>query len=147
MSSLKELYHEIIKTQQDIAMTYGRVVLVENELKKKISEDNKNNEINEKLDDLQQQIKDVVDLLKEKQEQEKLNETTVIKEKTETSDDTNKKPKVVSFNEANENGEISHKISEEINENKQNLQKNSEEIGDKNLHEISEDTVDTSNNK
>lgn len=37
MSSLKELYHEIIKTQQDIAMTYGRVVLVENELKKKLA--------------------------------------------------------------------------------------------------------------
>nr|UYX49689.1 PrGVORF55 [Darna trima granulovirus] len=66
MSSLKELYFEILKTQQDIAVTYGRVVAVENELKKKLSEDNKNDSIDERLDKLQQQLNDVVTLLKQK---------------------------------------------------------------------------------
>lgn len=56
MSSLKELYSEIIKTQQDIAVTYGRVVSVENELKKKLNEDNKNNTIDERLSSLQEQL-------------------------------------------------------------------------------------------
>ncbi|AIS92059.1 hypothetical protein [Erinnyis ello granulovirus] len=66
MSSLKELYNEIIKTQQDIAITYTRVVNVENELKKKLNEDNKNNSIDERLSDLQEQLKNVIKVLTDK---------------------------------------------------------------------------------
>ncbi|UYE99014.1 MAG: Clas53 [Betabaculovirus sp.] len=64
MSSLKELYSEIIKTQQDIAITYSRVVSVENELKKKLNEDNKNNTIDERLSSLQEQLNNVIKVLK-----------------------------------------------------------------------------------
>lgn len=65
MSSLKELYHEILKTQQDIAVTYGRVVGVENELKKKLSEEIKYESIDERLDNLQSQLNNIVKLLTE----------------------------------------------------------------------------------
>ncbi|ABC61183.1 unknown [Choristoneura occidentalis granulovirus] len=64
MSSLKELYHEILKTQQDIAVTYSRVVGVENELKKKLSEENKTESINERLNVLQQQLQELLSFVK-----------------------------------------------------------------------------------
>nr|AIU36850.1 ORF62 [Cydia pomonella granulovirus] len=75
MSSLKELHHEIIKTQQDIAVTYRRVVGVENELKRKLDEDNKSNSIDERLNNLQEQLGSVLNLLKEK---EVVNEKKVV---------------------------------------------------------------------
>lgn len=61
--SLKELYNEIIKTQQDIAVTYGRIVVVENELKKKINEENQSEDIVGRLEELQKQVDSVVSLL------------------------------------------------------------------------------------
>lgn len=54
--SLKDLYHEILKTQQDIAITYGRVVGVESALKKKMSEENKTESIELRLDAMQRQL-------------------------------------------------------------------------------------------
>nr|QGY99907.1 ORF62 [Cydia pomonella granulovirus] len=75
MSSLKELHHEIIKTQQDIAVTYRRVVGVENELKRKLDEYNKSNSIDERLNNLQEQLGSVLNLLKEK---EVVNEKKVV---------------------------------------------------------------------
>ncbi|QOD40022.1 Maph59 [Matsumuraeses phaseoli granulovirus] len=56
MSSMKDLYYEILKTQQDIAVTYSRVVGVENELKKKLSEENKTDNIDQRLNLLTQQF-------------------------------------------------------------------------------------------
>lgn len=62
MSSLKELHQEILKTQQDIAVTYGRVVGMETELKKKLSEDNTSG-IEKRLDELHLQLQSIVNLL------------------------------------------------------------------------------------
>ncbi|ABQ52000.1 hypothetical protein SlGVgp057 [Spodoptera litura granulovirus] len=62
--SLKDLYNEIIKTQQDIAVTYSRLVAVETELKRSINKNNpsgdnidhKFNAINDKLNTILQQF-------------------------------------------------------------------------------------------
>lgn len=63
MSSFKDLYNEIVKTQQDIAVTYVRVVEVENELKKKLNQTVGTQSVDERLNELQVQIKDVIKLL------------------------------------------------------------------------------------
>ncbi|AKR17506.1 hypothetical protein [Mocis latipes granulovirus] len=56
--SYKDLYQEIIRTQQDIAVTYQRLVAVENELKRNIND--KNNllpvGVAAKLDNLQNKV-------------------------------------------------------------------------------------------
>ncbi|AER41488.1 hypothetical protein [Epinotia aporema granulovirus] len=61
--SLKELHQEIIKTQQDIAITYSRIVSVENVIKNKLSERTPNDVITAKLDNLHSQLNHVVELL------------------------------------------------------------------------------------
>lgn len=55
--SYKDLYQEIIRTQQDIAVTYQRLVAVENELKRNIHESNTlPTNFSAKLDVLQQKV-------------------------------------------------------------------------------------------
>lgn len=55
--SYKDLYQEIIRTQQDIAVTYQRLVAVENELKRNINESNTLPiNFSTKLDVLQQKV-------------------------------------------------------------------------------------------
>lgn len=59
--SYKDLYQEILRTQQDIAVTYQRLVAVENELKRNISESVVvPPHLNAKLDELQQKIDMVI---------------------------------------------------------------------------------------
>ncbi|AAQ21655.1 unknown [Cryptophlebia leucotreta granulovirus] len=89
MSSLKELYNEIIKTQQDIAITYGRVVGAENELKKKLDEDNKNNSIDDRLNELQHQLSSVLNLLKPKTEEKEKEEDQAIVDISDDEDEEN----------------------------------------------------------
>lgn len=61
--SLKELHQDIIKTQQDIAITYSRIVSVENVIKNKLNERTPNDVITAKLDNLHSQLNHVVELL------------------------------------------------------------------------------------
>nr|ANY57569.1 PlxyGVORF50 protein [Plutella xylostella granulovirus] len=63
MSSIKDLYNEIIKTQQDIAVTYQRVAAVENEIKKKLQEHANSNTVDFKLDSVLTQLGATVPLL------------------------------------------------------------------------------------
>ncbi|ACH69428.1 hypothetical protein PsunGV_gp078 [Pseudalatia unipuncta granulovirus] len=62
--SYKDLYQEIIRTQQDIAVTYQRLVAVENELKRNINESNTlPTNFSAKLDVLQQKVDLLLDQL------------------------------------------------------------------------------------
>lgn len=55
--SYKDLYQEIIRTQQDIAVTYQRLVAVENELKRNINESSVAPlDLNAKLDALHKKV-------------------------------------------------------------------------------------------
>ncbi|QBQ01612.1 PlxyGVORF50-like protein [Hyphantria cunea granulovirus] len=63
--SFKDLYNEIIKTQQNITVTYARVVNVENELKKKLDrESNKFEHVSKQLMDVQNKLDEALPLFK-----------------------------------------------------------------------------------
>ncbi|AJK91723.1 ORF062 [Spodoptera frugiperda granulovirus] len=89
--SYKDLYQEILRTQQDIAVTYQRLVAVENELKRNISESVVlPPHLNAKLDDLQQKIDMVIKQLfveeKPPQQEEEAEPTTVSVESVDEVD-------------------------------------------------------------
>lgn len=73
--SYKDLYQEILKTQQDIAVTYQRLVAVENELKRNIK-DNKTNpeDLYEKLNSLQQKVEIIIKQILVESDKEKIDE-------------------------------------------------------------------------
>nr|AXS01084.1 ORF064 [Spodoptera frugiperda granulovirus] len=86
--SYKDLYQEILRTQQDIAVTYQRLVAVENELKRNISESVVlPPHLNAKLDDLQQKIDMVIkQLFVEEKPEEEAEPTTVSVESVDEVD-------------------------------------------------------------
>jgi uncharacterized phage infection (PIP) family protein YhgE len=63
--SFKDLYNEIIKTQQNITVTYARIVNVENELKKKLDQEStKFEHVSKQLADIQNQLDEALPLFK-----------------------------------------------------------------------------------
>ncbi|AKN80796.1 hypothetical protein [Diatraea saccharalis granulovirus] len=134
MSSLRELYHEILKTQQDIAITYSRVVGVENELKKKLSEDNRTKNIDERLNELQQQISDMLEMLKEKKDDN--DEHKKDEEDKKDDDDEHKKVDDNKKDDKKADDNDEHKKADD-NEHKDDVDEHKEHVG--------EDVVDSIN--
>ncbi|AAS82679.1 ORF59 [Agrotis segetum granulovirus] len=134
--TLKDLYNEILKTQQDIAVTYGRIVSLENDLKKKIDTDNKSDTIVNRLEDLQNQVDTALNLLEKiNKKQSELEQVVEVLEDTIKRDESDQ-PQT----DERQNNLFNNKEEEE---NVENVSIESEEQ----VKSISADSLDTQTKK